>query len=242
MAAYKELASVYDELMGEEIYAKFNKIITSMINKYDRTAKSVLELGCGTGNILIPLSKKFETTGLDISKEMLAIARKKDKKSKYIQADMTSFRLNKKFDVILCMYDTINHLKVFDDWQKTFKNTYNHLSEKGLFIFDFNTQAKFDSFKEPKRSWSKLMDTIVLSQTSSRNDLALWDDIILKKKGNMYKMFSDQVVEKTFPLKKVEAALISAGFKVKQIFDENGKGPNKDSRRLFVTCMKELIK
>ena len=41
-------------------------------------------------------------------------------------------------------YDTINHLTLFSDWKKVFRNVSDHLKDNGLFVFDINTLHKLD--------------------------------------------------------------------------------------------------
>ena len=69
----------------------------------------ILELACGTGRITIPIAKKGVTiTGMDISPEMLQIAKTKLEKEpkdvqnriQLLQKDMSNFKLNEKFNMI----------------------------------------------------------------------------------------------------------------------------------------------
>ena len=123
--SYSKFAKYYDSLMGEPKDKVV--LINSWIKKYNSKATSVLEIACGTGAILKLMEKQYDVSGLDLSKEMLSIANKKIKKGNFYHDDMTSFSLNKKFDVILSIYDSINHLLKFNDWNKVFKNSSKHL-------------------------------------------------------------------------------------------------------------------
>jgi len=73
-------------------------------------AENVLEIACGTGAVLRELATQYEVTGLDISRAMLRIAHKKLPKTQFYQQDMTSFRIGRTFDAVICPYDAINHL------------------------------------------------------------------------------------------------------------------------------------
>jgi len=48
-------------------------------------------------------------------------------------------KLNKKFNIITCAFDTINHLSTLREWEQLFKMVNAHLGDGGIFIFDFNT-------------------------------------------------------------------------------------------------------
>ena len=52
---------------------------------------------------------------------------------------MASFALGEQFHVVICVFDTLNHLPVFDDWRSLFARVHEHLAEGGLFVFDVNT-------------------------------------------------------------------------------------------------------
>jgi SAM-dependent methyltransferase len=244
MEAYKEFADIYDESIASydnRVYDNFLNIINSAIKKYNPKTKTILELGCGTGNILFPLSKHYETTGLDNSNRMLEIAKKKDKSSKYILSDMTSFKLGKTFDIVLCIFDTINHVKTFTGWEKTFQNAYEHLNKNGLFIFDFNTQAKFEEFRTKRRNWHHFGKVILLSETYLSGDSLIFDDTIIKKyPDGKCKVYRETIAEKTFELKNILKALIKTGFNVKKVIDSSTqKEPTSSSKRVFVISRKE---
>jgi len=71
-------AKWYDVILGKDEYEKNSKFVSQQLHKFN--VKTVLELACGSGLYLFPLKKNgFEIDGLDISKEMLDIARKRSK-------------------------------------------------------------------------------------------------------------------------------------------------------------------
>ena len=107
-------------------------------------ARTLLELACGTGAILKIPANDYDVVGLDQSPQMLSIARKKLPRVRFYRRDMVRFDLGKKFDVIICVFDSINHVLKFAEWQKIFRNAARHLEDDGLFLFDINTQAKLE--------------------------------------------------------------------------------------------------
>ncbi len=104
----------------------------------------MLELGCGTGSILECMQDAYEISGLDISGKMLSVARTKVPRSKLFWKDMVDFRIDGRFDVIFCVFDSINHVRRFSDWKKVFAAVRRHLSPGDCFIFDINTQRKLE--------------------------------------------------------------------------------------------------
>jgi predicted TPR repeat methyltransferase len=90
------------------------------------------------------LQRHYEVSGLDTSSRMLSIARKKVPRAKLFQQDMVAFHIDDRFDVICCVFDSINHVTCFSDWKKVFAGAREHLSPGGCFIFDINTQRKLE--------------------------------------------------------------------------------------------------
>ena len=76
MEQYRDFAFVYDELMNEVDYNGWVKYIEDIIKNENAQVQNILELACGTGNLTIPLTKKnYDIAGIDISEEMLSVAR-----------------------------------------------------------------------------------------------------------------------------------------------------------------------
>src|SRR5580698_9446935 len=100
MADYDPLAKFYDRLMSDSSIR--SKRIIRCIERYGSGASSLLELGCGTGAVLAGLSAIGSLAGLDISPNMLDVARARLPDAQFIQGDISSFDLGRKFDVIVC--------------------------------------------------------------------------------------------------------------------------------------------
>ncbi|MCZ4152016.1 SAM-dependent methyltransferase, partial [Escherichia coli] len=73
----RRFAYVYDELMEDMPYPDWIRFARTAWERHGMP-KSVVELGCGTGSITIPLVKSgFEVIGIDLSADMLSVARSK---------------------------------------------------------------------------------------------------------------------------------------------------------------------
>lgn len=183
-------AEFYDILQGpaDEVPAYIN-----FIKKYK---EPILEIGCGTGRLLVPLVQEgYQITGIDLSEDMLAICREKleerelEEKANLVQADMRHFQLNSKFNIIFTACNTIFHLETADDLEKFFKRVKDHLTEEGIFIIDISApdiRSMLDSngeefvseYKHPTR------DTKIVNHFSPTYDILNQrerDKIILKE-------------------------------------------------------------
>ncbi len=72
---YAIYSRFYDSLESDP--KVFIKILKYYIDKYKSNAKKVLEIACGTGNILKCIKYEYEVEGLDISEGMLTKARER---------------------------------------------------------------------------------------------------------------------------------------------------------------------
>jgi dTDP-3-amino-3,6-dideoxy-alpha-D-glucopyranose N,N-dimethyltransferase/dTDP-3-amino-3,4,6-trideoxy-alpha-D-glucopyranose N,N-dimethyltransferase len=118
MPSYEILGKFYDAAMGDRVEAA--RQVAELIRAAKPNAKSVLELACGTGSILKRLQRSYEVSGLDISSRMLSIARQKVPRAKFVRQDTVDFQIDARFDVIFCVFDSINHVQRFADWRSVF--------------------------------------------------------------------------------------------------------------------------
>jgi SAM-dependent methyltransferase len=109
------------------------------------TKGPILELGCGTGRILIPTARAgYDITGLDYSRYMLDRCRDKlskespdvQKQVHLVQGDMTDFSLGKKFDLIIMPFRPFQHLLAVEEQKACLNSIHKHLASHGRFVFD----------------------------------------------------------------------------------------------------------
>jgi SAM-dependent methyltransferase len=74
--------------------------------------------------------------GVDASPEMLRIARHRLPKVRLVRADMRTFRLDRRFDVVSCLFSAIGHLETERDLAITFANFARHLDPGGVAIVE----------------------------------------------------------------------------------------------------------
>lgn len=107
----------------------------------DRQGGSVLELGCGTGHLLIPIaSDGHPCVGLDLSPDMLAEARRKAKdrgvEVEWVQGDMRSFDLGRTFDLVVIAANSLLHLHEAEDLVSCLRSARRHLAPGGRLALD----------------------------------------------------------------------------------------------------------
>jgi SAM-dependent methyltransferase len=211
--------------------------IRHLIRQHKPKARTLLELACGTGAILKILAKSYHVVGLDLSPQMLSIARKKLPHVRFYCKDMVSFDLGKKFDVVICVFDSINHVLKFTDWQKIFRNAAAHLESDGLFLFDVNTEAKLERLIQAPTWVHRFGRNLeLINITDAGRGIANWNIRVFEhQSGNQYRLFEENLKQISFPVEQIGSALQKQFTRVK-IIDPSGRKPSGKSNRLYFVC------
>lgn len=144
MREYEKLAKFYKKDWGADS-EKYSILVSNVISKYNLKVKYALDVACGTGILAAKLrNMNFQVCGIDLSEDMIAVAKENAKNIDFKVANMKDFKLNKKFDIITCAFDSINYITNDEDMEKTIKNIFSHLDDKGFFIFDINTPFLYE--------------------------------------------------------------------------------------------------
>ena len=144
MNAYREFARFYAKGQYYKYSKQMAEVLPDILEQFGAHPKTILDLACGEGTFILEMAKKgFDATGVDLSPQQVEFAQKKAEKENvnveiHVQ-DMRSLFLEKKFDLITCWYDSLNHLLELDDLEKTFLSVHHALNNNGIFIFDVNT-------------------------------------------------------------------------------------------------------
>jgi len=237
MANYDVFGRFYDAIMGDR--AEATKRLREFIRKASPKAKNVLELGCGTGSVLKHLAKDYDVCGLDLSERMLSLAKKKVPQARLSRQDMVRFHSSETFDVICCVFDSINHVLSFTDWKKLFANVYRHLSDEGTFIFDVNTRKKLDRLvAEPPWVHPFGNNLLIIKVTPLPRNASNWNIRVFERtKGNRYWLHEENIQEASFPTGNIVSAL-RVHFRRIAVIDPDRKRPSSESERLYFICKK----
>ena len=109
----------------------------------------ILELCCGTGRLTLPIAKDgYDISGVDYTASMLHQAKMKAAEAglriNFIQADIRTLDLQKKYDLIFIPFNSIHHLYENEDLFKVLHVVKNHLKDGGLFLLDcFNPNIRY---------------------------------------------------------------------------------------------------
>jgi SAM-dependent methyltransferase len=148
---YNDLAWTWPIISPPEDYIKEGEKYKSLIKKYSKIPVStMLNLGCGGGHVDWVLKKYFKITSIDISTNMLKLAKKLNPDVIYKKGDMRSIRLKKAFDTVLIL-DSINYMLTKKDLSSVFKTAYEHLKPGGILL---TFAEEYNKIEQHKLSWS----------------------------------------------------------------------------------------
>jgi SAM-dependent methyltransferase len=236
VTAYDVFAPFYDAVQGDR--ADHSAYIRSLIEEHHPDARTLLELACGTGSVMKQLASSYEVTGVDRSNAMLAVAREKLPGARLVEGDMTTVDLGETFDVVLCAFDSINHLLLFEEWEAVFDRALAHMNEGGIFVFDVNTEAQLERFsaQPPLSQWFEGTNVMIMDVARTTDGDYLWMVRVFEHIGDDdYRLHAEDVLEAAFPAERIEASLLERFARV-EVYDASRPEPSPESARLHFVC------
>jgi SAM-dependent methyltransferase len=136
----KTYSKYYNLLYKDKNYQEEYNYIRDLITEHcNNNNKNILDIGCGTGKHLSFFKKDgYAVYGIDVSENMISEAKKHlQQEDNLICCKASEFKFKKKFDVIISLFHVMSYQTENDELEKVFQNVSGHLTDSGLFIFDF---------------------------------------------------------------------------------------------------------
>ncbi|QOY36214.1 class I SAM-dependent DNA methyltransferase [Anaerobacillus isosaccharinicus] len=219
---YGKFAYLYDELMTDAPYEQWVSFVLDIMKNTGNYHRQILDVGCGTGNIAIPLSKHgLQVTAVDLSEEMLFVAKEKSDAAKaevqFFQQDMRELEGLGEFDVVISLCDCINYLNNEQEINVTFQRISHHLKKNGLFIFDVHSIHKVEAiftghtFAHNGQEISYIWECFAGEEEYSvDHDLSFF----VENEEGMYERYDEFHKQRTYTIETYEKALKNSGFEV----------------------------
>lgn len=136
---FTESAEFYDAIyQGFKDYPAEARQIAALARALHPACRSLLDVGCGTGEHarLLAGEHGFAVDGLDVSAEFLDLARRKLPAGRFVQADMSDFHLDRRYDVLLCLFSSIGYVRTPERLTGALRCFVEHLAPAGLVIVE----------------------------------------------------------------------------------------------------------
>jgi SAM-dependent methyltransferase len=145
MPIFSRYADYYDLFYSDKDYHAEVQFVDALARKYVPEARTILDLGCGTGRHDLLLSEMgYSVTGVDLSNEMLAVAKntlqapsQQYSRLQFHQGDMRTLRLGHLYDVIVALFHIMSYQRTNEDLIASLTTARAHLKPGGVFIFDY---------------------------------------------------------------------------------------------------------
>ncbi|NBD22908.1 class I SAM-dependent DNA methyltransferase [Paenibacillus glycinis] len=251
MEAYTQFAAVYDRLMADMPYPRWIAFAEACWQRYGKPA-TVVDLGCGTGSIALPLARSGYTVyGIDLSSDMLAVGRSKQGEAAgsgtvtWLQQDMTEWELGELADSVLSFCDCINYLTEDDDVLAAFAATYQGLKPGGLFLFDVHAPRTLRRYAEEQPFvldepdvayiWTSELDE---ERMEIEHHLTIFADAS-GGRGDAFARIEEMHVQRAYDAEWIREALLATGFTRVDLFGDFELEPADDgTERLFFAAVK----
>ncbi len=245
---YDLLANHYNSINRQINQGSWVDFYESVFKKYaTKKPELILDLGCGTGKITLELARRgYDMTGVDISPQMLDIARGEaekaglEKKNLWLAQDICDFELYGTVEVCISSLDTINHLLSDEEVLSCFSLVHNYLDPDGLFIFDINGRYKFESIYADNTYAYEEKNSVLIWQNRYNKRKKICDFYITlfeKQKDGRYVRCDDIQLERMYKISEMKNFLSECGFEFIGAYSDFDFSPATDnSERIFIVA------
>jgi SAM-dependent methyltransferase len=224
--------------------------------------ESVLEVGCGTGRILLPIARSgLSIDGLDASAQMLERCRAKlaeepdavRRRASLHQGDARAFDLGRQFDLVIAPFRVVQHLTTTDDQLGFLDSVARHLVSGGRLTFDvfnpnFTAMASADGVEREDTPETPLPDGRSFRR-AGRIARVRWIDQVSEIELVYYiSSGANGPVERhvqSFDMRwylraELVHLLARAGFRVREIYGDFDRSPLTDKSPEQIVCAERI--
>jgi SAM-dependent methyltransferase len=134
---FTKTAQYYDQIYSNKDYqAEVEKLVTFIGKKRSSDGDRLLDVACGTGHHIQYLKEHFKVEGLDLDPELLEIARQRNPDINFHVGDMIDFHLNRRFDIVTCLFSSIGYVKTRENLNKAIQTMAGHLNPGGFLLIE----------------------------------------------------------------------------------------------------------
>lgn len=236
-----DFSKIYEKLQDAD-YDAFCNYYKEVFKKFGKTPELIADLGCGTGSITIKMAKDgFDMIGIDLSCEMLDIARKKALEENtdilFLNQDMTEFELYGTVDAIISSLDSINYITDDEGIKNLFKLSANYLNPGGIMIFDINSEYKLKNILGNNTFVYEEDNIFYVWQNhfDDKENICCFNlDFFIEENDGKHNRFSEYQEERAYSQQEIIAYAKNSGLKLLGCFGGfDFSNPKDTTERLF---------
>lgn len=149
MSVFGEFAKYYDLVHENKDYEQESSYIHRLIQKYKPNTKTILDIGCGTGNYAYAMQQLgYQVTGIDSSSNMIEMAKGKlseeareTSSPSFFCGRMEEHKTPAKSDAVICLFFSLCYQTTDDLIFESLSRFKDQMKEDGILIFDFWNKA-----------------------------------------------------------------------------------------------------
>ena len=238
---YSIFADFYDELMYDVDYKKRTSYLMKLFKKYGKAPTLLLDAACGTGGFSNEFAKLgIEVIGVDMSEEMLSIARESAMEQGndilFLCQRLEELDLYGTVDGAVCCLDSLNHITDYNTLCKAIKRISLFLEKDKLFIFDVNTEYKH-RFVLSDNTFVIEDETVYCVWQNNFDEP--YTDIALDffvNNGDVYERYSEEFSERFYTDEELVSFGNAVGLKTEVIYNDMSRDRPDETceRKIFV--------
>lgn len=200
----------------------------------------ILDMACGAGRHAIILARKnFDVTAVDLSENLLSIAKQsaldENLKINFVQSDIRNFKTAEKFNLVVNLFTSFGYFETDDENFSVLQKAYDLLVDGGYFILDFfNSQFLMQNLVE---SSEEIIGGVKIHQFRKIKENRVTKKIVITKNGNL-SQFEESV--RMFTKDELTKAIQNIGFDIYKTFGDflGNDFEQFTSPRLILICKK----
>jgi SAM-dependent methyltransferase len=201
---YETFSQFYDLLVDLD-YDQYVDIIRKHIPKGVR----VIDLACGTGQVIHMLKDEYTFVGADVSEDMLELAAHKNPEVDFFVHDLRDPFFIEHIQAAICTVDSFNYLTEHADLEQAFQNISSSLPQGGQFIFDVITEERLAELDDYLFVSDIEAGTLIWSANVDEDEIE--HELIMYVQGDdgLYERFEEHHTQKVFAEEWIDDLLVN---------------------------------
>ncbi len=239
--------------MEDMPYNKWCEFANQSWERFKCKPTKIVDLGCGTGNISIPLAQQgFDVIGIDLSTDMLSVAKQKHSligglSIHWLHQNMIEWELPYKVDSVISFCDSLNYLLEEGQVNQTFHQVYEGLQSGGTFIFDVHIALQLEEYAAEQPFTYNEEDLAYIwncTYDSSRYEIEHELTIFAKEDSHLtnrhlFRKIDELHRQRAYSIEWLQEALQKVGFTAIECFSDFTLNPiTKKTKRAFFIAVK----